>query len=147
MHPWVAAAWGLTGGLCVEALALHSYIRSTRRWDWRRPIPQGMAAFFVSVVIRVGAGAGLAAAAAGSGQVAGSLAAFGLGVAAPLVVEKLAQAVPLASSPIASTRDHESLGQISANTDDSLVGLTQEARRPPGSNSQGLDTDGVGNAS
>lgn len=52
-------------------------------------------AYLVSVLIRVGVGAGLAAAATGSGQVSGSLAAFGLGVAAPLVLEKLAQTVPL----------------------------------------------------
>ena len=52
-------------------------------------------AYLVSVVIRVGLGAGLAAAATGSDQVSGSLAAFGIGVAAPLVLEKLAQTVPL----------------------------------------------------
>ena len=37
----------------------------------------------------------MAAAAAGSGRVSSSLVAFGLGVGAPLAVEKLAQAVPL----------------------------------------------------
>ena len=74
MDTWGAAAWGLTGGLCVEALALYSLIRGSRRWSWRRPIPQGLVAYVISVVLRVGAGAGLAAAASGSRQVSGTLA-------------------------------------------------------------------------
>jgi hypothetical protein len=102
MDIWVAAAWGLAGGLCVEALALYSSIRNTPKWSWRTPIPQGMVAYLISIAVRAGAGAALAAAAAGSGQVSGSLAAFGLGVAAPLVVEKLASAIPLTSGVAAS---------------------------------------------
>ena len=125
MNSWVAAAWGLTGGLCVEGLTLYSHIRVTRRWDWRRPIPQGLAAFLISICIRAGAGAGLAAAAAGSGQVSGSLAAFGLGVAAPLVVAKLAQTVPLVNSEIAVTQDRDRLTPSPHDTADFLVGNTR----------------------
>jgi hypothetical protein len=93
-----AAVWGLSGGMCVESLELYATIRRTPRWNWRRPIPQGMVAFVISVVIRIGVGAVLAAASAGSGQVSGSLAAFGLGIGAPLVIEKLARAVALTSA-------------------------------------------------
>ena len=97
------AGWGLVGGLCVEALWLHSHIRSAARWSWRRPIPQGLDAYLISVVLRVGAGAGLAAAAASSGQASGTLAAFGLGVGAPFAVQKLAHTVhltgPLTTGP------------------------------------------------
>lgn len=95
MGGWGAAVWGLAGGSVVEALALHAMIRADRSWSWRKPIPQGLVAYLISVVLRTGAGAGLAAAAAGSGQVSGAFAAFGLGVAAPLVVEKLAMGVQL----------------------------------------------------
>lgn len=59
------------------------------------PIPQGLVAYVLSVVIRVGVGAALAATAASGKQVAGAFGAFGLGVAAPLVIEKLARAVPV----------------------------------------------------
>jgi hypothetical protein len=93
MSAGVGAAWGLAGGLCVEALALCALIRSTPGWNWRRPIPQGLAAYLISVVLRAGAGAGLAAVAAGSGQVSGAFAAFTLGVAAPLIVERLSRLV------------------------------------------------------
>lgn len=95
MNVWSAADWGLAGGVCVEALALYSLIRNSERWSWRRPIPQGLMAYVVSVVLRAGAGAVLAAAGAGNGQISGTFAAFGLGVAAPLVVEKLSHAIPL----------------------------------------------------
>jgi len=96
------AEWGLIGGLCVEASWLYSRIRGSHRgsnlFPWRKPIPEGRMAYLVSVIVRVGLGAGLAGAAAGVGQVSGSFAAFGLGVAAPLVLEKLAKTVPLTGS-------------------------------------------------
>jgi hypothetical protein len=84
---WAAALWGLAGGLCVEALELYARIKRAREWSWSKPIPQGRAAYWTSVVIRAGVGALLAAAAAASDQVSGAFAALGLGVAAPLVVE------------------------------------------------------------
>jgi hypothetical protein len=95
MSIWAAAAWGLVGGLCVEALELYARIHRAVRWSWRRPVRQGLAGFVTAVCIRVGVGAAVAAAAAGSRQVSGPLAAFGLGVCAPLVVQRLARAVPL----------------------------------------------------
>lgn len=106
MDLWAAALWGLAGGLCVEALELYGSIKSAEGgWSWRRPIPQGFAAYVVSVVIRVGIGGIVAAAAVGAHQVEGSLAALGLGVSAPLVIERLARAVPLVSEAqvVAST--------------------------------------------
>lgn len=99
MSIWSATAWGLLGGLCVEALALHALIHKAEDWTWRKPIPQGLAAYLISVIVRSGAGAGLAAAAAGSGQVSGSFGALGLGVAAPLIVEKLSKAIPVNDIP------------------------------------------------
>ena len=96
LSAWAGAAWGLAGGLCVEALWLHTHIRGAKgRWSWRRPIPQGLSAYVISVVARVGVGGLVAGAAAGSGRVSSALVAFGLGVGAPLAVEKLAQVVPL----------------------------------------------------
>lgn len=89
-----AAVWGVLGGLCVELLELYGRIHRTPKWNWREPIPQGMIAYLISVTIRVGIGAVVAAAAAASGQVSGTLTAFGLGAAAPLVIEKLSRAVP-----------------------------------------------------
>jgi hypothetical protein len=95
MSSVLAAFWGLAGGLRIEGFELYSHIRRTPHWSWRTPIPQGMSAYLISVVIRAGIGAVLAAAAVTSGQVTGVFGAFGLGVGAPLVLEKLARLVPL----------------------------------------------------
>lgn len=102
MFTWLEAAyWALAGGLCVEGLELYARIRHTPKWSWRTPIPQGLTAYLLSVVIRAGVGATLAAAAASSKQVTGAFAAFSLGVAAPLVIEKITKMVQI---PIDGTR-------------------------------------------
>lgn len=106
MGVWIAAAWGLTGGLCVEALQLYARIHRTPKWNWRCPIDQGLAAFIISIVLRVGVGAVLAAAFAGSHQVSGPLAAFALGVGAPVVVERLAKAIPLTAGSNTGPQQH-----------------------------------------
>lgn len=92
---WVAACWGLAGGISVEGLELYARIRRAPGWTWRKPIPQGLASYLISVVIRGGLSAVVVAAAADGRQVVSVFAAFGLGVAAPLVIEKLARTVPL----------------------------------------------------
>lgn len=102
---WEAVAWGLAGGLCVEALELYAHIRRVQKWSWRRPIKQGMAAFLVTLVIRGGLGSVLAAAAAASGQISGAFGALALGVAAPLILEKLAKQIPLTNSPDSTTNE------------------------------------------
>lgn len=95
MSLWVAALWGLAGGMSVEGLELYARIHRTRGWSWRKPIPQGLAPYLLSIVIRGGFSVGVATAAAASQQVVGAFAIFGIGVAAPLVIEKLAQSIPL----------------------------------------------------
>lgn len=90
MTVWAAALWGLLGGFCVEALDLYAKIHTTPGWSWRKET-FGLDALITALVIRLGVGAALAAAFAASGQVSGSIAAFSLGIASPLVVERLAK--------------------------------------------------------
>ena len=135
------AVWGLAGGLCVELLWLHTQIRKAKgHWSWRQPIPQGLTAYVISVVARVGVGGLVAAAAAGSGRVSNALVAFGLGVGAPLAVEKLAQAVPLTGhlpkepDPLASVQ-HDPSASVphdppAASTEPSPDVATTEPGRP-----------------
>jgi hypothetical protein len=85
----------------MNAGTLYRLIHDTPAWTWRRPIPQGLTAYLISLAVRAGAGAGLAAAAAGSHQITGTFTAFGLGIAAPLTLEKIAQAIPLTGTPAA----------------------------------------------
>jgi hypothetical protein len=126
MNAGTAAIWGLAGGLSVEALALYSRIHATPAWNWRHPIPQGLAAYLISVILRAGAGAALAGAAAGSHQVSGPFAAFALGVAAPLIVEKLSKTIPLAGTVPAETHQ-----------------ITPAAARPPAHAEKGRVSDAL----
>jgi hypothetical protein len=92
------AAWGLFGGFAVEGLEFAAAIRRTGRWPWRQPGEPGPLPFVVSIIIRLGVGAGLAAAAGVADQISGPFGAVALGVAAPLVVEQLARQVYLTGS-------------------------------------------------
>lgn len=87
-----AALWGALGGFVVEGLQFANAIKRVGGWPWRWSSEPGPFPFLVSVLIRLAAGAGLAAAAGASGQVSTEFACFALGVAAPLVVEKIVQA-------------------------------------------------------
>jgi len=95
MSYWEAAIWGLAGGMSFEGLELYARIRRVPGWTWRKPIPQGLVAYCLSVMIRAGFSIGVAVAGDASGEVVGGLAMFALGVAAPLVIEKLARGIPI----------------------------------------------------
>jgi hypothetical protein len=93
------AAWGAAGGLAVELLDFYAAIRHVRNWPWTsskepRPLP-----YAASVLIRLAIGAVLAAAAGSSGQLSSPFGALGIGIGAPLVIEKLARNVPVQQAP------------------------------------------------
>lgn len=95
MEWWQAALWGLAGGSCVELWNLHCLTRLPV-FSWRRPIRQGLSAYVTAVLTRLVIGAIVSSAAAAGGEIRGAWVAFGLGVAGPLVVQRLAGDVPLA---------------------------------------------------
>jgi len=84
--------WGAIGGFVIEGLQFAKAIRRVGGWPWRWASEPGPLPFAVSVLIRVAVGAGLASAAGASGQAPTAFACFALGVAAPLIVEKITQA-------------------------------------------------------
>jgi hypothetical protein len=92
------AIWGAIGGAVVELYDIVAVARATRLWPWLDPdVPHGrttrreklnlFGVWLLATLARVAAGSGGAAAA--SSQVTGDLAAFGLGVAGPLALERL----------------------------------------------------------
>ena len=88
---WDLVFWGLFGGFIVDGLELwHQVRKNNGKW----PVRCSSIAFFIAEIIRLTAGAGLAVAFGGSGQVNGPLGALAIGVAAPLIVEKLASSLP-----------------------------------------------------
>jgi hypothetical protein len=98
MQVLVGAMWGVLGGAVVEAYDTVAVARATRRWPWLDPGKpskettqterwNAFGVWLFAATVRVAAGGGVAAAA--SSQVIGELAAFGLGVAGPLALERI----------------------------------------------------------
>ena len=88
---WEAASWGLFGGFIVDGLELYGVVRRNAG-IW--PSDCRSLAFVVVEVIRLVTGAGLAMAFSESGQISGAVGAIMIGVAAPLIVEKMSRQLP-----------------------------------------------------
>jgi hypothetical protein len=89
---WEFAAWGAAGSFAVVGLEVVAGVKETGKLPWGRGRRQTQTvAFFVSFVWRLTNGAIVAAASGLGGAVSGVFGAFGAGIAAPLVVEKLGQ--------------------------------------------------------
>lgn len=89
------ALMGLLGGFLVEAVEWQAAIRRTRDFPWRAEGEPALAPMLLAVLLRLAAGAGLAFAAGTDHQVNGPFGALAVGIAAPLIVEKLASQVPV----------------------------------------------------
>lgn len=98
---WIEAAlWGLFGGFAVEGLDLYGAVRRRGCWPWqvRGPREVGALGYFVAELVRLFIGSGLAWALAASQQVTTPVGALAVGVAAPLIVDRLTRAIPLTDS-------------------------------------------------
>lgn len=89
---WAAALWGVFGGSMVVGLDFTSVISRIGDWPWNTRKKMRVGPYFASVVVRLSLGGGLATAAAQSGYVGNALSAVTIGIATPLIVEKLTQA-------------------------------------------------------
>jgi hypothetical protein len=98
---WIEAAlWGLFGGFAVEGLDLYGAVRRRGCWPWqvRGPREVGAAGYFVAELFRLVIGGGLAWALSESSQITTPIGALAVGIAAPLIVERLTRAIPLTDS-------------------------------------------------
>lgn len=84
----------------MEGLDLYAAVRRRGCWPWRARGPRevGAAGYFVAELFRLVIGSGLAWALAESRQITTAFGAIAVGVAAPLIVERLTQAIPLTDS-------------------------------------------------
>lgn len=90
------ALWGVFGAFAVEGMEFAGEIRRSG-WPWRKKSGPGPIAYFISVVIRFAVSGGLAMCFGYTGQFAGPLGPLSIGIAAPLIVEKLARQVAAAA--------------------------------------------------
>lgn len=88
------ALFGLLGGFLVEAVELRRAIQKTKGWPWRDPDEPSFGPWLTAILLRLAASAGLAYGFGAGGQISGALGALTAGIAAPLVIEKLASQIP-----------------------------------------------------
>lgn len=81
----------MTGAAFIEALDLYGAIRRIKGYPWKFEGEVPFGPYLLSIVIRLGVGAGLAVALASSGQIAGPIGGLAAGVAAPKIIEQLAR--------------------------------------------------------
>ncbi|MFE2296794.1 hypothetical protein ACFXAW_01200 [Streptomyces sp. NPDC059445] len=88
---WQGLLWGLAGAISIEALDLYGAIRRIKGYPWKFEGEVPFGPYMLSIVIRLGVGAGLATALASSGQIAGPIGGLAAGIAAPKIIEQLAR--------------------------------------------------------
>ncbi len=122
------ALWGLFGGFAVEGLDLYTAVRRHGRWPWQsgKPREAGPWAYLIAELVRLAIGAGLALAAGASDQITTPFAALAVGVAAPLVVERLTRAIPLDLTVAAAPADVRA-----SPTDLGIAGATELVSSQP----------------
>jgi hypothetical protein len=122
---WVhAVLWGLFGSFAVEGLDFWAAIRRQGVWPWQaqahglRTI--GALGYLVAELVRLVIGGGLAGASMLSGQITTQVGAIAVGIAAPLIVERISRQIPLTDS------SQDTLGSEAQST----VSSTAQQRLP-----------------
>jgi hypothetical protein len=100
---WEFALWGLFGGFAVEGLDHYRALKAGGPAPWSRK--GSLVHYLVASLMRVAIGGGLALAAAESDQVSTPLTAVAIGVAAPVLIERLLQLAPELDPETATTAD------------------------------------------
>lgn len=125
---WSGLLWGMAGAGFIEGLDLLGAIRRVKDYPWRATGEVPIGPYLLSVVIRVGVGAGLAAALASSGQIAGAVGAIAAGVAAPKIIEQLARTnLPSVAAEAVSHSDLHSLPAPMASLPAEAENISAEA--------------------
>jgi hypothetical protein len=135
---WVGAGlWGLAGGFVVEGLDFYTAVRRHGKWPWNvagAGPTAGPRGYAIAELVRMIIGAVLAAGVAASGQVSGAMGAIAVGVATPMIVERLTKLVPLglpAAPDTAKPQPATPAGAVEAATPSDKPGSGNSAPYPP----------------
>lgn len=90
---WQYALWGLVGGAVNRGVLFLEASHRVKGWPFTRPYGTGGGVYAVSIIIHLGIAAATAAALSTTMIVTSGFIAFGTGVAAPVVVKKVARHV------------------------------------------------------
>jgi hypothetical protein len=88
----LTAFWGLFGGTLVAGLDFIAVVGRIGDWPWKTRKKLRAGPYVAATLVRLMLGAGLAVAVGQSGLALNALSAVMIGVATPLIVEKLARA-------------------------------------------------------
>ncbi|WP_146607436.1 hypothetical protein [Spongiactinospora gelatinilytica] len=97
-----AALWGFLGSAVAEALTLTALMRPAgrrRTWRWPWATKEDRPAVVFAVCLRLFAGGGLATPLGVSGQMPTEFGLFVCGAAAPFIVARLFQLIPVGEAP------------------------------------------------
>lgn len=89
MGPWEYLAWGIFGGVLVAGLDFVGVVGRVGDWPWKDTKRMRPGPYWAAALVRLLLSGGLALAAGQSGLIISAVAAVGVGVATPLIVEKL----------------------------------------------------------
>ena len=115
MDWWTAALWGMLGGGLVEILDFYTEIRTRGSFPWSKPYSKKRdqrrppaVIYAVGSLLRLSMALGVAAAAGASDIADKPWIAVATGIAAPLILQRLAAQVPFAIGPPATASRVES---------------------------------------
>ncbi|MER5598503.1 hypothetical protein [Streptomyces sp. NPDC002265] len=91
---WQACLWGALGAGLVEAGEMWQLHRTQERFPWVKDGEPQIKPYLLAVFLRCFMAIGITAVYGVSGQVAGPLAAVTLGVAAPVIIQQIADSSP-----------------------------------------------------
>ncbi len=123
-----AALWALLGGAVAEAVSLSAMMRPTsadQRWRW--PWKQGERPLVLfAIALRLFIGVGLAAPLGASGECPTAFSAFIAGLAAPLLIARIFQSIPVETDPTLPTTP----APLVNGTQNPIPGIGPEVRSP-----------------
>jgi hypothetical protein len=88
---WQYALWGLVGAAVNRALIFLEATQRAKGWPWVQPDGPGGGVYTVSIVLHLAIATATTAALATTAIITNGFVAFGMGVAAPVVVKKAAR--------------------------------------------------------
>jgi hypothetical protein len=88
---WEYALWGVLGAIANRGVIFLEATRRVKGWPWARPLGPGGGVYAVSIFVHLGIAATASAALSTMLRGTSDFVAFGIGVAAPVVVKKAGQ--------------------------------------------------------
>ncbi|MET7898172.1 hypothetical protein [Streptomyces mirabilis] len=139
---WQACLWGALGAGLVETGEMWQLHRTQERFPWAKDGKPQIKRYLFAVFLRCFMAIGITAVYGGSGQVAGPLAAVTLGIAAPIVIQQIADSSPSGQPSIDPAATITGPPEQIADTASEPTADEQAAQQTPPPSNPGRSHDG-----